>query len=106
MKEYIIDGITYRIGKNAAENTQLIKDSDKDWMWFHLEKFSSCHVVICHTEITNEHIIQAATLVKENSKYKFENIGINYCKISNLIHGVAVGSVHFISNKQVQLIRI
>jgi len=106
MKEHIIDSITYRIGKNATENTQLIKDSDKDWMWFHLDKFPSCHVVICHTEITNDHIVQAATLVKENSKYKFSNIGIIYCKISNLIHGKEIGSVHFVSNKQVLLIKI
>ena len=40
--------------------------------------------------------------LKQNSKYKFKNIGINYCKIDNLIHGKEPGSVHFKSNKQVK----
>jgi hypothetical protein len=102
MKEIIINEVIYKIGKNAQENTQLINDSNIDWIWFHLEKFPSCHVVVCKNELTNDEILEAGTLVKENSKYKFKNIGINYCKIDNLIHGKEPGSVHFKSNKQVK----
>jgi predicted ribosome quality control (RQC) complex YloA/Tae2 family protein len=102
MIDQIIDNITYKVGKNAKENTELINLSNTNWYWFHLEKFASCHVVVCTEELTNEMIGIAGNLVKENSKYKFKNIGINYCKIDNLLHGKEPGSVYFKSNKQVK----
>jgi len=102
MIEHIINDITYKIGKNALENTELINLSNSNWYWFHLEKFPSCHLVICAEELTNEMICNAGELVKQNSKYKFKNIGINYCKIDNLILGKEPGSVCFKSNKQVK----
>jgi hypothetical protein len=102
MKDHIISEITYKIGTNASENTELINLSNSKWFWFHLEKFPSCHVVVCAEELTNEIIGNAGELVKQNSKYKFKNIGINYCKIDNLIHGKEPGSVYFKSNKQVK----
>lgn len=106
MKQIIVNNITYKIGQNALENTKLVIDSKNDWYWFHLDKFSSCHVVICTNEITNNMILQAGLLVKENSKYKFKNIGINYCKIENLINGSEPGSVSFKSNRQVKLFHL
>lgn len=106
MKEIIVENITYRIGRNATDNTQLIKDSNPEWIWFHLDKFPSSHVVIC-TNDPNESMIQiAGSLVKEYSKYKFKNIGVNYCKINNLIHEKDAGSVSFLSNKKVKIIHI
>jgi len=102
MIDHNIDNITYKVGKNAKENTELINSSNTNWYWFHLEKFASCHVVVCAEELTNEIIGIAGNLVKENSKYKFKNIGINYCKIDNLLHGKEPGSVYFKSNKQVK----
>jgi hypothetical protein len=102
MKESIINDIIYKIGQNASENTELVNISNPKWHWFHLEKFPSCHLVVCSEELTNEIISYAGELVKENSKYKFKNIGINYCKIDNLVHGKEPGSVCFKSNKQVK----
>jgi hypothetical protein len=106
MKEVIINNVTYRVGTSAKDNTQLIKDSEPEWLWFHLEKFPSCHVVACLPLANPTIITTAADLVKLNSKYKFKHIGINYCKISNLRHGQAAGSVYFVSNKAVQCINI
>jgi predicted ribosome quality control (RQC) complex YloA/Tae2 family protein len=106
MKEFLIDDVVYRVGRNAKDNTQLIKDSDPEWLWFHLDKFPSCHVVACFAGLNGFVISKAASLVKEHSKYKFKNIGVNYCKISNLLHGVESGSVHFVSNKQVLRIHV
>lgn len=103
MKELIKDEITYRIGKNAAENTQLIKDSDQGWHWFHLDKFPSCHVVVCTDTIDDSMIQYAAELVKENSKYKFKNIAVCYCKVDNLKHGTNPGSVFYVSNRKVKI---
>lgn len=104
MKEYVNNTVIYRIGQNAQDNTQLIKDSMGDWHWFHLESFPSCHVVVCQSEVDNSIISQAANLVKENSKYKFKNIVVSYCKINNLKHGSKDGSVTFVSNRQVKKI--
>ena len=50
-------------------------------------------------------IQHAINLVWENSKYKFDNIGMSYCKINNLILGVNPGDVSFISNRQVKKIK-
>lgn len=104
MKEYVDNNVTYRVGQNAEDNTQLIKNSKQDWRWFHLESFSSCHVVVCQPDVDNSIILHAANLVKEHSKFKFNNIGVSYCKISNLKHGTKPGSVTFVSNRQVKKI--
>lgn len=106
MKEIIIEDTIYRIGKNAKDNTELIQKSNQEWYWFHLSKFPSCHIVVCKDEINQNEIINACNLVKENSKYKFNNIGIHYCKISNLITCEKPGSVIFKSNKKVKTINI
>jgi len=107
MKEIVINNTIYRYGQNAADNTQLIKNSDKNWYWFHLDKFPSCHVVICREgDLIPEEILEASRLVKEHSKYKFNNIGINYCLIQNLIHGKEPGSVSFVSSRQVKKINL
>jgi hypothetical protein len=106
MKESIINRIIFRQGTNAKDNTQLIKDSEGDWMWFHLEKFPSCHVVVCQNTLDDETINIAAELVKTHSKYKFKNIGVSYCQIKNLKHGQNPVSVHFVSQRQVKNINI
>jgi predicted ribosome quality control (RQC) complex YloA/Tae2 family protein len=43
--------IQFFIGQNARENTELIKDSDEDDIWFHAaDGVSSCHVIAKITE--------------------------------------------------------
>jgi predicted ribosome quality control (RQC) complex YloA/Tae2 family protein len=106
MKELIVNNVTFRQGENAQDNTQLIKDSEADWMWFHLEKFPSCHVVVCQNTLDDATINAAAELVKTHSKYKFKHIGVSYCQIKNLKHGLNPGSVHFVSQRQVFKINI
>ena len=95
MKETIINNITYRIGRNAEDNTKLVSDSDKDWIWFHLSGLTSCHVVACVTETDKYIIKQGALLVKQfTNKYKSEkNLSVEYCRIKHLTHGEAAGSV-------------
>lgn len=105
MKEFVVDNVIYRVGRNAKDNTQLIKDSDPNWVWFHLAKFPSCHVVACLADPDISVIDEAAALVKAHSKYKF-TVGVNYCKISNLKHADKDGAVMFISNKKVTTINL
>jgi predicted ribosome quality control (RQC) complex YloA/Tae2 family protein len=106
MKELIVNGVIFRRGTDAKDNTQLIKDSCPGWTWFHLTKFASCHLVVCQDEIDESIIASAAALVKEHSKYKFKHIGVSYCKIKNLTHGEKPGSVHYVSKGQVKNINI
>ena len=77
-----------RIGENADDNDQIIKESNQSDMWFHLNSFPSCHVIIaCSKEfpITNQMIIHCCLLVKENTKYKnFAKLKVNYTEIKNV----------------------
>lgn len=106
MKTFTVDDVLYKVGGNASENTDLIKSCEGDWFWFHLDKFPSCHVVICSSIIDNKMILIAGELVKAHSKYKFKNIGVNYCKVQNLCHGADPGSVSFKSKRQVTTVYI
>jgi hypothetical protein len=107
MKETIINNITYRIGRNAKENTKLVSDSDKEWVWFHLSGLTSCHVVACVTETDKYIIKQGALLVKQfTNKYKStKNLPVEYCKVGNLTHGADSGSV-LVNTENIKLIII
>jgi len=96
------DGTTYWVGRNAQDNWDIIKKAEQNWLWFHLDKFPSSHVIICKNvkEILENDIQYACNLVKDYSKYKFNNIGIVYCEIKNLTIGTEVGSVTFKSNNK------
>ena len=38
--------ITFRLGKNALENHELIDDADPNDLWFHLDGFPSGHCIL------------------------------------------------------------
>jgi hypothetical protein len=107
MKEIIINNVTYRIGKNAEDNTKLVLDSDKEWTWFHLSGLTSCHVVACVTETDKYIIKQGALLVKQfTNKYKStKNLPVDYCKVEHLTPGSAAGSV-LVNSENIKLIVI
>ena len=48
MKVIEKEGTIYWIGKNAQDNWDIIKKSEQNWMWFHLDKFSSSYIIICN----------------------------------------------------------
>jgi len=84
--------IQFYIGKNASENTALIKNSDGDDIWFHAaDGVSSCHVVakISHTiDATDELFIvkTGAQLCKNHTnKLKGMNrVSIIYTTVKNV----------------------
>ena len=47
MKEIIDNNTTYWLGKNAQDNWDIIKNAEVNWIWMHLDKFPSGHVIIC-----------------------------------------------------------
>ena len=86
-----------KIGKNAEDNDNIIKEAKETDVWFHLAEFPSCHVIIeCSKEkpITKQMIYYCGNLVKQNTKYK--NIGslkINYTDCKNVIRTEIKGKV-------------
>lgn len=85
------------VGENAEENDQLIVKAKQNDMWFHLEDFSSCHVIMTCTKkypVTKPMIKYCAELCKQNTKYKlYKNISVNYCLIKNVKRTTIMGTV-------------
>jgi len=103
MKEIINESTTYWVGRNAQDNWDIINKSDKNWIWIHLDKFPSGHVIICKNSdtISHQEIIYGCNLCIINSKYKNQiNLGLVYCEVTNLILGEDIGSVYFKSNRK------
>jgi predicted ribosome quality control (RQC) complex YloA/Tae2 family protein len=101
MKEIINQETTYWIGRNAQDNWDIIKKAEEKWIWIHLDKFPSGHVIICKDSdtVTDDEIIHGCKLCISHSKYKnFINLSIVYCEVKNLTIGTEIGSVYFKSN--------
>lgn len=84
-KEYII-----LIGENAKENTELVKESDPDDLWFHLSTVSSPHIILKSNGdyLTQDDIKQVASkLYKYKKKHDFDNV------IYTLVKNVRVLSI-------------
>ena len=104
MKEVVLNNTIIKVGANADENWMLV-DSNKEYTWLHLNSFPSCHVVIESTEPTQEEIMFAAQLCKQNTKYRnLRNLKICYTTCGNLKKGVKAGSVIYNSKRKVKYI--
>ena len=104
MKQVVLNDTIIKVGANADENWMLV-DSNKEYTWLHLNSFPSCHVVIESTEPTQEEIIFAAQLCKQNTKYRnLRNLKICYTTCGNLKKGVKAGSVIYNSKRKVKYI--
>lgn len=66
-------GVTIKIGQNDKENDELIKTSNQDYIWVHLDNQPSPHAVIESTSPDNESINDALQLIKFYSKAKSAN---------------------------------
>ena len=104
MKEVVLNDTIIKVGANADENWMLV-DSNKEYTWLHLNSFPSCHVVIESVEPTQEEIMFAAQLCKQNTKYRnLRNLKIGYTTCGNLKKGVKAGSVIYNSKRKVKYI--
>lgn len=91
----------YVIGKDAESNWKIFEEADENHLWFHLNSFPSCHVIIKSDDPPTEHILEAASLCKFHSKFKnVKNIKIVYTPISNLRLGEVVGSLEIVSKRK------
>lgn len=98
--EYEFDNIKYdiKIGKNAKQNWQIIKEASKNDIWFHLSSVPSCHVIlkaIDNIPIPRQVIKHCCILCKSNTnKFKSEkNICVIYSKVQNISLGTYEGEV-------------
>ena len=91
------DNYIIKCGQNKNENHQLVKDSDGDSLWFHLDKMSSPHVVMSKTnpdyDYTKNDYIEGANLCKMNSKAKNLRSYVIMTKINKLKLTDKIGEV-------------
>lgn len=89
--------ITYKLGRNAKENFELIddaQDANPDYWWFHLEGHPSGHCIIYCADITNQMVSFAANLVKQYSKLKSDKkVKIIYTQIKHVKKTKTLGQV-------------
>ena len=81
----VVAGIKYILGENDKENHEIIKDSDSNYWWFHLDNYASGHCIVCIENINDNIKIIAGNYLKKYSKLKKNNkIKICYTQIKNL----------------------
>ena len=100
--------ITYVIGRNAKENFDIIDESSKKDMWFHIKNDSSCHVIALMppdklTKKSLHTIIKRGALIcKQNSRFKSDkNVTIIYTHIENIAKTETVGLVMVNKHKEI-----
>ena len=101
MKEVDFEGINYLIGENAQDNWDILKEAKQNWIWFHLDNFSSPYVIMkeCKKGLKSnkyekdyiDYIKMGCLLCKENSKYKSQKVKVIFTSIKNVSRGVNVG---------------
>ena len=102
MKQITYKTIQFFIGENAQDNFNILDNSLKinpDFLWFHLNSFSSCFVIM-HATIDDikddigDYLNFAANLCKINSKYKnFKDLKICYTTLKKLQKTEKIGEI-------------
>lgn len=93
----IINDIKYLIGLNAKDNWNIIDNAKQNYIWFHIDKLPSAHIIMESNDITKKNIINGALLCKDNSKYN-SKVSIIYTEIKNIRKGKNIGEV-YVKNK-------
>lgn len=85
------------IGRSAIENDTLLDKSDPDDLWFHLQAFPSCHVILKYnpdSKFTNEMIRYCCKITKDHTKYKnVPNIKVEYIELKYIRKTNILGTV-------------
>lgn len=85
--------LNYVIGKNAADNTNLVRTSYDMDIWFHIKGVSSAHLILRNPDETDLNtlrrqgiIYRMALALKNSSKYRrYNNIAVIYDYCKNII---------------------
>lgn len=107
MKIFCYNSITIKLGQNAKENTLLVKESEPNYVWIHLESFPSGHVIVQCDQPSNEVLEYSMKACLDGTRYKhMKNIKVSVTKVSNLNLTGVLGEVEFKSNRKVQTLKI
>lgn len=106
-KTHTMESSDIVVGKNAADNWEIIRNSEEDHWWLHLNSFPSPHVIFRGRDIDDDIVSEASRMCKEKSKYKnLRNVKVVYTRVSNLRLTNVVGEVEFVSKKKCNFITI
>ncbi len=107
-KEYTsTEGYKILVGKNNRQNDYLTTVlASKSDLWFHVKNIAGSHVVVfCSgNEVSDQTVLQAATLAAENSKASnSSNVAVDYTPVKYVKkpHGAKPGMVIYTTNKTV-----
>lgn len=83
------------IGKNKFENQELIKNSYSNDIWFHLNDYSSCHIVLKSGDdkIPKKYLINIAKKFKNYKKDLPKKYDVIYTNIKNIKLTDIIGTV-------------
>ena len=103
--------ITYYIGKNSADNFDVIDMGSPNDIWFHINGEPSCHVIAMLEENIKYNkkelrqiVTQGALLCKENSKFKsMKNVDVVFTNVSNLCKTEILGTVSVSNSKLISV---
>jgi predicted ribosome quality control (RQC) complex YloA/Tae2 family protein len=85
---FVHENISYTIiiGKNAKDNTNIVKNASPTDIWFHVSGKSSCHIILVNTEklnsIPRQVIKRCAYLCK--AKTRLPTCQIIYTTVDNV----------------------
>ena len=108
----IKETITYKKGRNAQDNFDLIDASKDNDIWFHIYGDSSAHVVASINDLTisldkkqlRDIIKQGAVICKEQSSCKSDkNVNIVYTRIKDVTKTTPIGSVSIYNGKIIKI---
>jgi len=96
MKQYVV----FEIGENAQDNFDIIDRAKPEDLWFHVQGFSSSHVIakIANYDLDKKQVrqisVQGAVVCKQHSIYShMTDLAIIYTKIKNIKKSSEVGKV-------------
>lgn len=104
MKIIEYNDISFVIGQSSKENWNILdvykKINDK-YIWFHLNSFPSCYVIMLSDNINNMDLLNyGAFLCKNNTKYRYlKDIKICYTTLNKIKKGNKIGEVEIIGKR-------
>ena len=83
------------IGRNKYENEKIIKLSNSNDIWFHLNDYSSCHIILQSGEdnIPKQYLLEIAKMFSLYKKGLPKNYKVIYTNIKNIILTDEIGTV-------------
>lgn len=67
-REYLIDGVSVKLGRNNLENDELLSSSKGEYTWLHAKDYHSSHVIIEKNEVKDSVLKTAAEICAYYSK--------------------------------------